>query len=693
MAIVRIFIKRIVKIVNMEKTLKYIIYALIVGVFISCLFIFKSWIFPYITSKTIPFRILVELLFFFYLILALKETKYRPKRSWILYSLLIFSVIAIITSILGINPKLSFVGDLERMWGINTWVHLILFFIIVSSVLRTKKEWFVFLNISLVFCSYIAIYGYLQRWGISWIFRTGITRIESVLGNSAYAAGILLLGTILSFYFLIKKQGFWRRFLYIIHIIIQLPAMFLAEIRGAQVAFLFCLLLVLIVFIFRSNPHTFGKVVEIKKKYIKIGLISFLILVILFFSIAFVNKDKDWVKSNSILGRFTSMSFKEGTVRTRLISWEGGLKALQSRPIMGYGMENYYYAFDKYFQADYYNIAPTETWFDRAHNMVMENLVAHGVFGLLSYLSIFIIILVYLYKIYKKDPEQNWLFSLFFGSLVIAYFIQNIFVFDSLAVTTMFFFILAYINFKYNETFGKEVVFKRQLSEFGIFIIFIISGILVIYFIFGINTVHAKVAHQNYIVQKGLYQDNDFNKTFDKVKKLYSLNSYLNKDSLTMITDTIMKVYSKAKDDKEQIKAVYNITNFLIKQLRYHLEINDKEAYMQLNLARLYMLRANFFKPDDIQFKESLDLAKQVIKKCIELSPERLHNYYFMSRIDAALGDYGQAIEDLETALDYNDKYAETYLYLARVYKQIGDKDKYDEYSEKAYSLKPSLKD
>ena len=55
-----------------EKTLKFIIYTLIIGAFISCLFIFRSWIFPYITSKSIPFRIMVELMSLAYIILALK---------------------------------------------------------------------------------------------------------------------------------------------------------------------------------------------------------------------------------------------------------------------------------------------------------------------------------------------------------------------------------------------------------------------------------------------------------------------------------------------------------------------------------------------------------------------------------------------------------------------------------------------
>jgi len=234
-----------------------------------------------------------------------------------------------------------------------------------------------------------------------------------------------------------------------------------------------------------------------------------------------------------------------GTVRTRLISWEAGLNAVQERPFTGFGMENYYYAFDKYFQADYYNIAPTETWFDRAHNMVMENLVAHGIFGLLAYLSIFIITLIYLYREYKKDPEEKWLFSLFMGSLVVAYFIQNFFVFDSLAVTLLFFFILAYINQEVTDS--KEVISEKELSKLVNGILISFSVLITFFMVFGMNATHARVAKENYDVQKSFYQDQDLLKTNNKLRKLFKIDCYLNRDSLSMSADTLTKVASQIK--------------------------------------------------------------------------------------------------------------------------------------------------
>ncbi len=665
---------------NTKKYLKLLVYALITFTFVSCLFVFKTWIFPFITSKTIPFRICIELLSFVYLILMFKYEEYKPKKSWILYSVLIFTFIAIITSIFGLNPYLSFTGDLERMWGISTWVHLVLFFLVLTNFLKTKKEWFAFFNIILVFCSTVAVISYLQIWGVMSIF-SNAKGLEGVLGNIAYIAGLTLLGALLSLYYLIEKKEWWFRILYLSHIIIQLPILMKTQIRGAQLALYLVLFLISFIFIFKS-----------KKKFIKIGLLIFVIFFISIFTLAFLNKEKDWVKKSIIFNKMTSISKSTGTVRTRLISWNGGLQAIKEKPFIGYGMENYYYAFDKHFQADYYNIAAGETWFDRAHNMVMETLVAHGIFGLIFYLSIFVITLFCLYKTYKANKEKNFLYYLFFSCIVIAYFIQNFFVFDSLAVTSTFFFILAYINFRYTEETGAKSIWQNPTHNVFNWIIISVSALVLLFMIFNVNAKQMEVASQNYVVQKSLYQDNDFNKTLVEIKKLYEIDSYLNKDSTTMLTDTITSVYGRAKTE-DQVKAVFDIVTYLIEQSSYYLDINEKESYMQMNSARLYMMQSMFFAQGSKEYLDILELAKKKIEKSIELSPERLHNYYFMANIEMMLDNIDRAISNLETALKYNDKYADTYLMMGQIYGQKGDVAKSEEYIKKAIELNPSLEE
>ncbi|HNZ86417.1 MAG TPA: O-antigen ligase family protein [bacterium] len=663
-----------------EKYLKYSIYGLIGLCFISCLLLFDTWIFPFITSKTILFRIFTELLFFAYLILAIKNKEYRPKKSWILYSILIFTGIAIITSLFGINPYLSFKGDLERMWGINTWIHLLMFFVVVTSFFKTGKEWFCLFNFILIFSCVNAVVSSLQINGLIKIIAPGL-KMDGLLGNMAYVAGVLLFGILISLYFFVGKKNIGWKIFYGLAFLIQLPIFLRTQIRGANLAFWIVLLILCLVFIFKS-----------KNKRLKIALCAFVILVVSVFTMAFINKDEDWVKNNFVFSKLTTMSFSTGTVRTRLISWNGGFQAFKENPIMGYGMENYYYAFDKYLQADYYNIAASETWFDRAHNMVVETLVCHGIFGMISYLAIFVFTFWALYKVYKKNKEKYFLFCLFFALIIFAYFFQNLFVFDSLAVALIFFSILAYINLVYTNETDKKSIYEKNISETAQQVIIVLFGIVTICFIFGVNMSDRYIAKQNYVIQKTLSQERDFQKAYKEMQKLYENNSYLNKDSTTMLIDTVSNIYTTVNSqDPNQIQALYDILTLLIDKTNYYLSINDKEAYLQINLARLHIIRSNFFAPDSQEKLNELNTAKRVMEKSIELSPERLHNYYFMANIYSMMGDIDSAIKELETALNYNDKYGETYLMLGGLYSYKGDTEKGEEYVQKALELNPSL--
>jgi tetratricopeptide (TPR) repeat protein len=94
-----------------------------------------------------------------------------------------------------------------------------------------------------------------------------------------------------------------------------------------------------------------------------------------------------------------------------------------------------------------------ESWFDRAHNMPLDMLVAGGALGLLSYLAIFISCLYVVWKSKREVFEK----ALIVG-LLAAYFFQNLFVFDNLVSYFLFFTVLSYLYF--TETDGKEDLIK-----------------------------------------------------------------------------------------------------------------------------------------------------------------------------------------------------------------------------------------
>src|SRR3989344_4476725 len=85
----------------------------------------SSLFFPYITAKNVIFRVLVELITLLWVIVALREPKYRPRRSWVLYAVLAVSTALTIATVTGINPYRSFWSNYERMDGLVTNLHLL----------------------------------------------------------------------------------------------------------------------------------------------------------------------------------------------------------------------------------------------------------------------------------------------------------------------------------------------------------------------------------------------------------------------------------------------------------------------------------------------------------------------------------------------------------------------------------------
>src|SRR5574337_399584 len=83
-----------------------------------------------------------------------------------------------------------------------------------------------------------------------------------------------------------------------------------------------------------------------------------------------------------------------------------------------------------------------QLWFDRAHNIIVEWLISAGIIGALSYLSLFGCALYLLWRFSRqKILRRSEAISL--CVLLVSYFFQNLFYFDSLISYVIFFAVLA----------------------------------------------------------------------------------------------------------------------------------------------------------------------------------------------------------------------------------------------------------
>ena len=139
---------------NLQKTLRYISLGALFLVPIFPLLVANSFFFPFITGKAFYFRILVELAFSSWVILAFLDAKYRPKFSPLTTVVTLFAVIALIADLMGVAPIRSIWSNFERMEGWLVVAHLWMFYMVAAHVFgageEAKRMWHRWLNVSLV---------------------------------------------------------------------------------------------------------------------------------------------------------------------------------------------------------------------------------------------------------------------------------------------------------------------------------------------------------------------------------------------------------------------------------------------------------------------------------------------------------------------------------------------------------------
>jgi Flp pilus assembly protein TadD len=138
-----------------------------------------------------------------------------------------------------------------------------------------------------------------------------------------------------------------------------------------------------------------------------------------------------------------------------------------------------------------------EQWFDRAHSVFLDWLVATGIIGFVVYLSLYVLLLIKIWKSGLTISEKSAL-----TGLVVGYAIHNVFVFDNIASYIMFFAILAFADsqtllrqgsvgqaqvrhghdHKPNHIFGSGPVSKDAV-EYVVAPIVIVCFVLVVYFV------------------------------------------------------------------------------------------------------------------------------------------------------------------------------------------------------------------
>ncbi|MSU56447.1 MAG: tetratricopeptide repeat protein, partial [Candidatus Taylorbacteria bacterium] len=305
-----------------------------------------------------------------------------------------------------------------------------------------EKWWLRFFSTSVGVSAFLGIYGLLQLAGKIVINQGGV-RLDGTFGNAAYFAGYMLVHIFLSLFLLCRhKVPPFAKWLYGGALVLQTVTLYYTATRGAGVGLVAGLFLSVLLVALGERKH----------KELRGTAIGVLIFLALFVGTLYMQKESAFVKTNTVLSRFASISLD--AAKPRFMVWGMALEGFKERPILGWGQEGFNYVFNKYYNPDMWT---QEQWFDRTHNIFFDWLISAGIFGLLSYLMLFVFLLWYLWVGSADDHVGHFSFtekSILTG-LLAGYMVHNFFVFDNLISYLLFFSLIAFIHARYGKPFSS----------------------------------------------------------------------------------------------------------------------------------------------------------------------------------------------------------------------------------------------
>ncbi len=423
------------------------------------LYVENDYFFPFITGKNFWFRIIVDFTLVAWIALAMYEPRYRPQWSWIVGGAGTLLVIMFFANLFGEHPRSSFWSNFERMDGYVSLVHTYLYMIILGSVLKTSREWSWLLNTSLVAATLVAIGGLAQYFSVTSIIEiynigSGSARVDSTLGNSAYMAVYMLFHIFIALWLLAKSKVMETKIVYASLIPFFVFVLTATGTRGTFLALVGGALVTVLYILFFGR----GEKAQDYRRYAVGSLVGILILIAGFVTF----KDTELMQSQPSLARVANIDLGED-LRIRGIIWGMAWEGIQERPLLGWGQSNFNYVFNEKYDP---RLHAQEHWFDRAHNIFIDWLIAGGFLGLAAYLSIFFACAYYLVVRPLRDRKDESFTLVERGillGLLAGYFVHNLVVFDNIVSYIFFAIILGLIHSRVSTPI--KVIAEKKVEE------------------------------------------------------------------------------------------------------------------------------------------------------------------------------------------------------------------------------------
>ena len=478
--------------IRIESVLLLVIRLGVFLILLTPLVVTPGTLFPYVVGKAIYARALIEVVFFCWVLLVMRNPLYRPRRSWILWLFSMYVFASLVAAFAGVSFQRSFWGDYRRMGGVFDLAHWFAFAVVLVSVLRETRHWRWLLNANLGVSLLVALLGLAQHYdvrmfdGLFWYLQP-TERVDVTFGNPTYVGAFMLVNVFVALAFLAHSYQWlpqpsqsqtrrerrrqrvpreksnpslmlWRAF-WVLTTVLDLWVLTLSGTRGAMAGLVVGLLIAGVGYLLWGRRG--------RLKLLAGVLVALLLLVGLSATLARDTPTFRKLAESNVMARRLDYMISQGfsaSYKSRLMIASVGLRAFTHAPVLGWGPENFVVAFDRV--ADAEEFPRRAKLADQAHNKPVEELTTRGIVGFGSYVLLLGMMAWILARIVRREPGEQ-LFALFMGGALIAYVVQALFLFDTPGTFLQFLLLLGWVAWKETALLTGEGVSEERTSRPG----------------------------------------------------------------------------------------------------------------------------------------------------------------------------------------------------------------------------------
>ncbi len=612
---------------------------------------YKSFLYSGSSSRSANLILLAAIVGIFYAIWLMdkKNSLILPK-SWILLATIVYFVSTVISALLGSNFDISFWSTAGRTTGLWYLINLGFVSWIFLSIFSNREKYKKAVLIVVLSTALFSLLAFLSPEGIGALFH-GYKSEGFTFGNSTFAGMYIFGAFLLSLYYLFQAE-MKKWWMYLLPIILIINPMIInsavwsgnfskgiiGEARTSSYTIALSLLCLFVVWLISKIKN-----VQLRSR-VSYSVFGISIVVAIFCAYSLLSQ-----------GGYLQKIYLNQATAARPLLWEISGKVISQRPLFGWGTDNFERVYEKNYdnrllQGEYGN----EAWFDRAHNIFIDQATDNGIVGLALYISIYLTVILSLIYTALRSVEKR---DRILASVLIVYFALHFLELQTAFDTSVSYLMLAFMVVSAAVLFQRTVVqVKNNPYEFRMNNVakYFIAFVLILFFLWSLvfgwlplvraQMANGKIATVGDSAKRLTMYDTLLNSPVDKGAFLWKTSM----DFKRAISENpgLIADHSKSENLKKELLAFENGYKDIIKD-------NPNHFRAHLDLADILIFERLFG-------VNKLSEAQQVLDEAIKLVPQSPQPYWMKAVAYLYMKKFDLAREYAKKALDINPRIVES---------------------------------